>query len=311
VEHFGILETGIKPLDLFAPIRDGDLVRWDAGPSCGHVACLAELTRNLVVSGYRGAVWAGFEDERIDEREIAQVLSQLGERELVTLSMAPAPPGPEQRLEYVEQVRARVGDLQAREPGRYLVVFFQDEGQMADPALAFPALNRRDGRDAVTAICTTPVPFPPAPAGPIVLEPPLHARVAHNLWLAERRMFPALDGLLTTSVNLAPEVAGAEHAKLAAAARALLERYSTLDPDLLFPELFVFPKPEREAVGRAQRLYAFLTQALKVNEAFSGMPGERVPLEATLRGVRGLLDGELDRLPVEAVIYSGRLPRRG
>ena len=310
MEQRDVLETGIKPLDLFAPIRHGDLVRWDAGPSCGHVACLAELTRNALLSGYRGAVWTGFEDEQVNEREVQQVLSQLGERDLVTLSMTPAPPLPEGRREYVAQVRDRVDSLRAREPGRYLVVFFQDDGQMADPALAFPVLNRRDP-DAVTAICTTPVRFPAEPAAPIVLEPPLHGRVAHNLTLAERRMFPALDGLLTRSVNLVPEVVGAEHAEVAAAARGLLERYSALDPDFLLPELFVFPKQERMAVARTQRLCAFLTQALKVNEAFSGMPGERVPLEQTLRGVRGLLDGGLDGLPVEQVIYSGRLPRRG
>lgn len=310
MEQRDVLATGIKPLDLLAPIRHGDLVRWDAGPSCGHVACLAELSRNAVLSGYRGAVWTGFEDEQVNEREVRQVLGQLGERELVTLSMTPAPAAPERRLEYVDQVRERVDALRAREPGRYLVVFFQDEGQVADPALAFPALNRHDP-DAVTAICTTPVRYPAQPAEPIALEPPLHARVAHSLWLAERRMFPALDGLLTTSVNLVPEVAGDEHVEAAAAARSLLERYSTLDPDFLFPELFVFPKSDRTTVARAQRLYAFLTQAFTVNEAFSGMAGERVPLEATLRGVRGLLDGDLDDVPIEEVIYSGRMPRRG
>jgi len=181
---------------------------------------------------------------------------------------------------------------------------------MADPALAFPALNRRDPH-AVTAICATPVRFPAQPAEPVELEPPLCARVAHSLTLVERRMFPAVDGLLTTSVNLAPEVVGAEHVEIAAAARGLLERYSTLDPDLHFPDLFIFPRSERTTVTRAQRLHAFLTQAFRVSEAFSGMPGQRVPLEQTLRGVRGLLAGELDDVPIQEVIYSGQLPRRG
>src|SRR4030088_2888351 len=144
MEQLGVFGTGIKPLDLFAPIRHGDLVRWDAGAGRGDVACLAELTHNFLLSGYRGAVWAGFEDEQVNERELRQTLSQLGDRELVTLTMAPAPPGPERRLEHIEEVRDQVDALRSQEPGSYLVVFFQDEEQMADPALAFPALNRRD-----------------------------------------------------------------------------------------------------------------------------------------------------------------------
>jgi F-type H+-transporting ATPase subunit beta len=305
-----VFETGIKPLDLFAPIRDGDLVRWDAGADCGHLGCLAEVTRAFLLSGCRAALWAGFEDEHIDEREVRQALSQLGERELVSLTMEPAPASRERRLEYVEQVRDRVEALQSREPGRYLVVFFQDEDQMADPALAFPALNRRDG-PAVTAICVTPVRRSAGRAEPVVLEPPVRVRVAHDPTLVERHMFPAVDGLRTTSVNLVPGVVGAEHVEAAAEARSLLERYSAIDPDLHFPELFVFPKAERVTVARAQRLHAFLTQAFKVNEAFSGMPGQRVSLGETLRGVRGLLAGELDDVPVQEVIYSGQLPRRG
>jgi F-type H+-transporting ATPase subunit beta len=305
-----VIETGIRPLDLLAPVRHGDLVRWDAGFGCGHVACLTELTRNLLSSGYRGAVWTGFEDEYVNERELLQALSQLGERELVTLMLAPGALSAEERLRHVEGVGARLEELTRQAPGRYLVVLFQDEAQVADPALAFPALNRR-GADAVTAICTTPVRFPAEPARPLELVPPVSVRVVHDLKLVERRMFPAVDGLLTTSVNLTPEVVGAEHVEASAAARSLLEGYLALDPDLHFPDLFVFPKGERSTVTRGQRLFAFLTQAFKVSEVFSGMPGEWAPLERTLDGLRGLLAGELDDVPFREVLYSGRLPRQG
>jgi F-type H+/Na+-transporting ATPase subunit beta len=309
-EQSDVVETGIKPLDLFAPIQHGDLVRWDAGIECGIVACLAEVTRNFLSSGYRGALWTGFEDDSINDRELRQMLSQLGEREVITLMMAPAPDAAEERLEHVERVRQRVDALQAQEPGRYIVVWYQDDGQIADPAAAFPVLNRR-GPHAVTAICTTPVRFLAAPAEPIELEPPVRARVAHDRRLVDRRMFPAIDPRLTTSANLTSDVVGAEHAELAGAARDLLERYTALDPDLHFPDLFVFPKSERVTVTRGQRLYAFLAQAFKVNEVFSGMPGEWVPRERTLRGVRGVLEGELDEVPIREVLYSGQLPRRG
>src|SRR5262245_7153869 len=103
-----VFETGIKPLDLFAPVRHGDLVRWDAGFGCGHVACLAELTRNFLLAGYRGAIWTGFEDEHVNERELRQALSQLGERELVSLLMAPGSLSHDERLDHVREVRERL-----------------------------------------------------------------------------------------------------------------------------------------------------------------------------------------------------------
>lgn len=308
-----LFETGIKSLDLFAPLRHGDLVRWDGSIGCGHVACLAELTRNALLAGYRGAVWAGFEDERLDERELVQSLSQLGERDLVAPLMASGPFTPESRREHIARVEDRLAALAEREPGRYLVVFFQDEGQMADPALAFPALNRR-GEHAVTAICATPVQVPAPPPEAVALEPPVRARVVHDRRLVERRMFPAIHGLLTTSLNLVPGAIGDDHLETATAARELMERYLALDPDLYFPDLFVFPKSERDTVTRGQRLCAYLAQPFSVNEAFSGIPGERVPLEQTLRAVSGLLAGELDDVPFRQVLFSGRMPespRRG
>jgi len=303
-------ETGIKTIDLLAPLRHGDLIRWDPALACTHMVFLAELTQNLLRSGYREAIWAGFEDDYVNLRELRHALGELGNPDLVTPMFASGTLSSEERRQHVERVREYLDQRRRDAPGRYLVVFYQDQQQMADHALAFPALNQR-GEHAVTAICATPVQFPSPPLEVLALRPPLDARVAHDETLTKRRMSPAMNVLVTTSVNLTPEIVGAAHVRVSAAARAILERYEQLDPDLYFPDLFTFTGRDRDTAVKGQRLHAFITQPLKVTEVFSGMRGERVPLAETLRGVQRILDGELDDVPLDEIFYSGRRTRTG
>ncbi len=298
-----LLETGIKALDFFAPIRHGDLVRWDPGRICFHLPMLAELTHTLLGSGYVAAVWAGFEDDFVNRRELTHALMELGGKEMATLMMGGREAGPDERREHLARVERHLEEL--RERGRVLVVVYQDAVQLADPETSWPALNRR-GDHAVTAICATPVRFPDRPLGPIELRPPLSVRVAHEMKVAGRE-FPAVNGWLTVSANLTADAVGAEHVELAAAARDVLERYARIDPGLDFPDPADLPEADRETAARAQRLHAFMTQPFWVAEPFTGWPGVSVPVEQTLRGVRRILDGELDAVPVEQVFYQGSL----
>jgi len=298
-----LIETGIKALDLFAPIRHGDLVRWDPGRICFHLPMLAELTHTLLGAGYVSAVWTGFEDDFVNSRELTHALMELGGKEMATLMMGDRQAGPEERREHLARVERHVEELRQR--GRVLVVVYQDAVQLSDPEASFPAMNRR-GDHAVTAICATPVRFPDRRLGPIELRPPLSARVAHEMKVAGRE-FPAVNGWLTVSANLTPDAVGVEHVRLAEAARAVLERYARLDEGLDFPDPATLPQADRETATRAQRLHAFMTQPFWVAEPFTGMPGAWVPVEQTLGGVRRILEGELDAVPVDQVFYLGAL----
>jgi F-type H+/Na+-transporting ATPase subunit beta len=298
-----LLRTGIKALDFFAPIRHGDLVRWDPGRICFHIPMLAELTHVLLGSGYASAVWAGFEDDFVNRRELMHGLMELGGREMAALMMGDREASPEERREHLAAVERHLEEL--RERGRVLVVVYQDAVQLSDPDTAFPALNRT-GDHAITAICATPVRFPDRPLETIELRPPLRVRVAHEMKVAGRE-FPAVNGWLTVSANLTPDDVGAEHVRLAGAARAVLERYARLDPGLDFRNPGKLPEADRETATRAQRLHAFMTQPFFVAEPFTGMPGVSVPMEQTLRGVRRILEGELDEVPVDELFFQGAL----
>jgi F-type H+-transporting ATPase subunit beta len=300
----GLIESGIKALDLFAPIAHGDLVRWDPGRACFHMVFLTELTRNLLRSGYTAAVWAGFEDEYVNERELMHALMELGDRELVTLSMGPGSLSTGERRAHMARVEARLDDLRAH--GRVLVVVYQDGVQMASPETAFPTLNRRGGHE-VTAICVTPVRIPARQAEPVDLRPPIDVRVAHDIALVAGQVFPAIRGQLTASANLTAERVGADHVELAAVARNWQDRYSALDPELDFPDPAALEEADRLTAIRGQLLHAFLTQPFQVAEPFSGMPGVRVPLEQTLQGIRRILTGELDEAPARQLLFRGSL----
>ena len=59
---------------------------------------------------------------------------------------------------------------------------------------------------------------------------------------------------------------------------------------------------DRQTVSRARKIQRFLSQPFFVAEVFTGSPGKLVALEDTIKGFRGILDGEYDDLP-EAAFY--------
>ena len=82
-------ETGIKAIDLFAPIRHGDLVLVDGDYGLGLVVLLGELTVALREHGYSEALWTGFEQSIITTRELDHALGESGRREAAELSLVP------------------------------------------------------------------------------------------------------------------------------------------------------------------------------------------------------------------------------
>src|SRR5262249_52430509 len=88
-----LCETGIKALDLFLPLRHGDLLLCDGDVGLGLVVLLGELTLALRERGYRQALWTGFGQPLLNDRELAHALGESGRRAMARLVLVP------QRLE--------------------------------------------------------------------------------------------------------------------------------------------------------------------------------------------------------------------
>ena len=284
--HDAVLETGIKALDLFAPLRRGDLAYWHGSYGLGQMVLMGELMRVRAGAPAR-SVWIGFEWELINAGELEQLTAEAGLHDHdIDVRLAHA--------DYDERAR-RAAFLRAtaeveRELDRgidTLLFIAQRPGHSADVESVYPSL--RGHRGLIAAVVLSPTSTQrvarEVPAG-------CDAHVALDRGRACRGLYPAVDLLVTDSRWLDRPRAGARHRLIARRARACLERYEALDPELQFPEPDSFGDPA--LARRARRLHAYLSQPLHVAEPFLAMPGASVPLSRTLRDVERIVDGEFN-----------------
>lgn len=118
--------------------------------------------------------------------------------------------------------------------------------------------------------------------------------------LTEQGIYPAVDPLASTSSALAEEIVGQRHYSIALKVQKILQRYRELQDIIAILGIEELSDEEKIVVKRARRIQFFLSQNFHVAEAFTGIPGSFVPIEETLHGFEGIVDGKYDALPEEA-----------
>jgi F-type H+-transporting ATPase subunit beta len=139
----------------------------------------------------------------------------------------------------------------------------------------------------------------PAPASTFAH---LDATTVLNRSIAEKGIYPAVDPLDSTSRILDPRIIGDEHYETARAVQATLQRYKALQDIIAILGMDELSEEDKLTVARARKIERFLSQPFFVAEIFTGSPGKLVALEDTIKGFKGLVDGEYDHLP-EAAFY--------
>ena len=64
---------------------------------------------------------------------------------------------------------------------------------------------------------------------------------------------------------------------------------------------------DKLVVSRARKVERFLSQPFSVAEVFTGTPGKYVPLKETIRGFKGIINGDYDNLPEQAFYMVGSI----
>lgn len=313
-----IFATGIKVLDLLAPLAQGGKAAMFGGAGVGKTVLVTELI-HAMVSGYDGiSVFAGVGERSREGHEMLHDMRDYGvlDRTVLVYGQMNEPPGARWRvpltaLTMAEHVRdtegrnvlllmdnvfrfvqagAEVSGLLGRMPSRV--------GYQPTLATEVAALQERitsGARAAVTAIEAVYVPADdftdPAVAA---ISAHMDSTVVLSRDLAAQGIYPAIDPLRTTSSLLDPAVVGAEHARVAAQVRELIEHYEELRDVISLLGVEELGRDEQLLVGRARRLQRFLTQPFFVAAAFTGMAGRSVPIEKTLAGCSAIIAGDCD-----------------
>ncbi|MDU2296470.1 MAG: F0F1 ATP synthase subunit beta [Citrobacter freundii] len=135
----------------------------------------------------------------------------------------------------------------------------------------------------------------------------LDATVVLSRQIASLGIYPAVDPLDSTSRQLDPLVVGQEHYDTARGVQSLLQRYQELKDIIAILGMDELSEEDKLVVARARKIQRFLSQPFFVAEVFTGSPGKYVSLKDTIRGFKGIMEGEYDHLPEQAFYMVGSI----
>ncbi len=124
---------------------------------------------------------------------------------------------------------------------------------------------------------------------------------------AAKGFYPAVDPLTSTSRILDPLVVGDEHYNVAQGVKKILQTYKDLQDIINILGIDELSDEDKLTVARARKIQKFLSQPFFVAEQFTNLPGKYVKLEDTIKGFKGIINGEYDDLPENAFYLVGTI----
>jgi F-type H+-transporting ATPase subunit beta len=327
-----VLVTGIKVVDLLCPYSKGGKIGLFGGAGVGKTVLIQELINNIAKAYGGYSVFAGVGERTREGNDLYHEMIESGvnkhgggqgSRCALVFGQMNEPPGARARVALTGLTIAE----HFRDQGKDILFFvdnifrFTQAGSEVSALLGRipsavgyqPTLATEMGamqeritstvKGSITSVQAIYVPADdltdPAPATSFAH---LDATTVLNRGIAEKGIYPAVDPLDSTSRILDPLVVGEEHYTVARKVQEILQRYKALQDIIAILGMDELSEEDKLVVARARKVERFLSQPFHVAEVFTGSPGVLCALEDTIRGFKGLVEGEYDHLP-EAAFY--------
>ena len=327
----GMLETGIKVIDLLAPYAKGGKIGLFGGAGVGKTVLIQELIRNIATEHGGYSIFTGVGERSREGNDLWSEMKESGglEKTALVFGQMNEPPGARMRV-------AETGLTMAeyfRDEEHQNVLLFIDNifrfvqagsevsallGRMPSAVGYQPTLATEVGelqeriastnKGSVTSVQAVYVPADdltdPAPATTFAH---LDATTVLSRKIVEQGIYPAVDPLESTSRILEEDVVGKEHYETARQVQAMLQKYKELQDIIAILGMEELSDEDKVTVYRARKIQRFLSQPFHVAENFTGVPGKYVPVKETIRGFRAIIDGEMDEYPEAAFFNVGTI----
>ena len=325
-----LLETGIKVIDLICPFAKGGKVGLFGGAGVGKTVNMMELINNIATAHGGYSVFAGVGERTREGNDFYHEMKDSNVLDKVALvyGQMNEPPGNRLRVGLTGLTMAEY----FRDEGRDVLLFIDNIyrytlagtevsallGRMPSAVGYQPTLAEEMGRlqeritstkiGSITSVQAVYVPADdltdPSPA---TTFGHLDSTVVLSRDIAALGIYPAVDPLDSTSRQLDPLVVGEEHYNTARSVQATLQRYKELRDIIAILGMDELSPDDKLAVSRARKIQRFLSQPFNVAEVFTGQKGEIVPLSDTIKGFKGIVNGDYDHLPEQAFYMVGAI----
>jgi F-type H+-transporting ATPase subunit beta len=325
-----IFETGIKVIDLIAPIIKGGKVGLFGGAGVGKTVLLMELIHNVSEEG-GVSIFAGVGERTREGNDLYKEMTESGVIKKTALVFG--------QMNEVPGARARVA-LSALTMAEYFrdlerknVLLFIDNifrfsqagsevstllGRIPSavgyqPTLASEMAELQERITSTKNGSITSVQAVYVPADDITDPAPattfshLDSTIVLSRALTEIGIYPAVDPLASTSTALTPKIVGKKHYEVAREVQRTLQRYKELQDIIAILGMEELSDEDKKTVNRARKIQRFLSQPFSVAETFTGREGKYVKLEDTIEGFAQILEGRYDDLPEENFYLKGKI----
>ena len=325
-----LLETGIKVIDLMCPFAKGGKVGLFGGAGVGKTVNIQELIRNIAYEHEGYSVFAGVGERTREGNDMYHEMIEGGVLDKVALvyGQMNEPPGNRLRvalsgLTMAEEFRDEGNDVLLFVDNIYRYTLAGTEcsallGRMPSAVGYQPTLAEEMGvlQERITSTKTgsiTSVQAIYVPAddntdpSPATTFAHLDSTVVLSRQIASLGIYPAVDPLDSSSRQLQADVVGQEHYDVANSVKMILNRYKELKDIIAILGMDELSEEDKLVVSRARKIERFLSQPFFVAEIFTNEPGKYVSLADTVRGFKGIVDGEYDDFPEQAFFMVGSI----
>lgn len=315
-----ILETGVKVIDLIAPIAKGGKVGLFGGAGVGKTVLIQELINNIAKFHSGNSVFAGVGERTREGNDLYYEMKEAGvlDKTSLVFGQMNEPPGARLRVALSGLAMAEA----FRDDGKDVLLFidnifrFTQAGSEVSALLGRlpsavgyqPNLQQEMGalqeritstkKGSITSVQAVYVPADdltdPAPAATFAH---LDSTIVLNRGLTEIGIYPAVDPLDSNSTILDPEIVGEEHYRVAREVQRVLQQYKELQDIIAILGMEELSDDQKQTVNRARRLQRFLAQPFHVAEQFTGNPGSFIKLEDSIKDAADILAGKYDEKP--------------
>ncbi|MBO8142474.1 MAG: F0F1 ATP synthase subunit beta [Firmicutes bacterium] len=326
-----VLETGIKAIDLLAPLERGGKAGLFGGAGVGKTVLLTELIKN-VASAHQGvSLFCGIGERSREGEELYRDMRDAGvlSQTVLVFGQMNEVPGARFRVghtaltiaEYFRDVEGRNVLLLVDNIFRFIQAGQEVSGLLGrfpsrvgyQPTLSseLSAVQERISNSPRGSITSVQAVYVPAddltdPAAAHTFSH-LSASIVLSRKRAAEGLYPAVSPLASSSQMLAPHLVGEEHYRVANRVRQTLAEYEELKDVIAMLGLEELSQRDQMLVNRARRLERFLTQPFFSTEHFTGQPGRYVSREETIAGCRRILDDEFADYPEQALYMIGSI----